>query len=58
LHTIDEDAVRQLVETINITESQPSLNLQIAKAYPAAEFRQRCRGLGIEGVTLQTIRVI
>jgi len=35
LNTTDQDAAKQLVEAKNIAERQPSLNLQIAKAYLA-----------------------
>jgi hypothetical protein len=35
LHTADEEVAAQVVEARNIAERQPSLNLQIAKAYLA-----------------------
>jgi integrase len=35
LHTTDEEVAAQLVEAKNISERQPNLNLQIAKAYLA-----------------------
>ena len=64
LGTTNEDEARQIIEAKNISLRQPVLNLQIAKAYlagvrsgdRATEFGQRCRQLGIKGVTLHSYR--